>query len=161
MQMFFSFNTRALEQPNRHHGPWIEEMQDDYEVIKGTALLSLWQPDEDIMAVQEQEKEVEAVLEVEDGEIMVEEEEEEEEKKEVQDNNSEEDRLEEFIKDYVEKHNCTKQYRFGGHKSQQLEGLLIAAKLKDTGKEVEKKIRKWCGEKEKAAVVTNATADEE
>jgi uncharacterized protein YggL (DUF469 family) len=136
-------------------------MQDDDEVIKGTALLSPWQPDEDIMAVQEEEKEGEALLEVEEDEILVEEKEEVEEKKEVQDNKSEEDRLEEFIKDYVEKHNCTKQYRFGGYKSQQLEGSLIAARWKDTGKEVEKKIRKWCGEKEKAAVVTNAAADEE
>jgi hypothetical protein len=166
MQMFFSFNTRALEQPHRHHRPWTEEVEEEEEINRGTALLSLWQPDEDIVAAEEegQEEEKERVLEVEEG--AIEEDADPEEKYdegEEKNGRSEEGKLQDFIVKYVADHNCTKHYRFGGHKSQQLEALLIAAGLRDTGKEVEKKIRKHCGEKEKKrerVAAASAAADD-
>jgi hypothetical protein len=42
MQMFFSFNTRALEQPDRYHGLSCKELEVE-ELDKGTALLTEWQ----------------------------------------------------------------------------------------------------------------------
>ena len=102
MQMFFSFNTRALEQPNRHHSASIAELEEEEEdTTRAGALLcgsSYYADDEIVAAASEEEGEervpeeraenqhgvVQAVeeLELDDGEEEEEVEDEKEEKEE-------------------------------------------------------------------------------
>jgi hypothetical protein len=59
MQMFFSFNTRALEKPNRHNGASTTELTEEASKT-GTAMLSTGYYADDEIAAAEGENEVEA-----------------------------------------------------------------------------------------------------
>jgi hypothetical protein len=169
MQMFFSFNTRALEQPHRHHGPSCKELEVE-EVDKGTALLTEWQAessdceteDED----EEEDEEEDEKRNEEEREKEVKEMEDMEEKEEKQDQVKEDEgiqeegsrleekkdekptkSLEEFIADYVTMHRITSGYRWNTDKENALQEALVSEGIGTLVSDVKVKIRKYTGDK--------------
>jgi hypothetical protein len=170
MQMFFSFNTRALEQPDRYHGLFCKELEVE-ELDKGTALLTEWQAEssecdseeeeeeeeeevlEDEKKEEEREKEVkemedmeekeEKQEEVEDDQGMLEEDSRLEEKKDEKPTKS----LEEFIAEYVTMHRITSGYRWNTDKENALQEALVCEGIGTLMSNVKVKIRKYTGDK--------------
>ena len=174
MQMFFSFNTRVLEQPHRHHGPSCKELEVE-EVDKGTELSTEWQAE-----ISESESEEEEEEEEEEEKEDEEEEEEEkredgrEEVKEMEDMEEEEKKrvevkedegmmeegsrlegnkgekptknLQEFITDYVTMHRITSGYRWNTDKENALQEALVSEGMSDLVSNVKVKIRKYTGD---------------
>lgn len=167
-QMFFSFNSRALEQPDRDSNASWEELSDS-DVKTGTTLLSqaneelseeeLSEPEEE----SEEEEEAEEKQEVEDAWEEEEEECGKEDKQYMEDREEElspEQRLDDFIKTYVDKEHVTLGYKWSEHRQMQLQATVIAAGRKDMVTEVIKKIKKYCGDQAKSAVAEPAADNE-
>jgi hypothetical protein len=153
MQMFFSFNMRALEQPNRHRVPGCVELTEE-EGSRGTGLLSSagYFADDEIMAVSGSESDDEPAEEAEGVELDEEEEEEGEqeeedrsdkEEKEEKEERPKEQILRDFIIEYVAQHHITDGYRWPEHKRLQLQTALLAAGVKDTENDVVMRIKQY------------------
>jgi hypothetical protein len=165
MQMFFSFNTRAMEQPNRHHAPSYKEL-DDGEAGKGTALLagsesgeSDEEEDEEMEEEEKPEEEKEGEGE-ENAEAMDEkqdeiledfdrysEKEEKEEKDEKKESDNPKKSLEQFVSDYVRNNRITKGFKWNEWKENQLQAELIDAGIKTVYSDVKMMIRRYVGDK--------------
>jgi hypothetical protein len=155
-QMFFSFNSRALEQAERDSNASWEEVPDE-DVKRGTALLSR----EDELASEEEEEEEEEEQQQQEeeeekgGGVVLEEEEEEEEEEQEQERRDDggkeekkeerprEEILQEFIGQYVAERDIDTHYRWPEHKQNELQNALIAAGRKDMLRDVIKKIKKY------------------
>jgi hypothetical protein len=166
MQMFFSFNTRALEQPNRHNGASCQEL-DDGEVNKMTAMLAGWYADDEIVAAQSEEEKVEERKEVGPEaavpQLEVESDAEEEEvevKSGVEDTvvlqveeraeKSSEERLGEFVEKYVADNTIVRGWKWNSWKKQVLQTALLQEGIKTTEKDVIKSINEFIGERSRA-----------
>ena len=71
MQMFFSFNARALSQPNRHHAASVAELDEEQEeTVKAASLLNgtHYYEDDEIVAVASEDEQKEAKQEGSDSE---------------------------------------------------------------------------------------------
>jgi hypothetical protein len=172
MQMFFSFNTRALEQPDRHNGASVQEMEDDN--TRGTTLLSsaadYYADDEIIARESESDKEedkdeveedaAEGQLDVqseaeeqeeeeEEGNGKEEKEEEEETKEEAKEEKSESEKLNEFVDKYAADNRIVRGHRWTSWQRQVLQGALLQHKIKTQEGDVVNLIRKHVGEQGK------------
>jgi hypothetical protein len=173
MQMYFSFNTRAIEQPNRHNGASVMEMEEDEDPNKGgTALLcaASYYPDDEIMAagsdeeaeekaegqgqpdekaegkVDEEAEEVEEKLELDDDDEE-EEDEEEDDGKDEKEEKTEQEKLSEFVKTYVAEERIVRGFRWPAWKRSVLQAALIKAGIKTAEGDVINRMRKYAGER--------------
>jgi hypothetical protein len=171
MQMFFSFNTRALEQPNRHHGASVADIEEkDEEACKQTALLSSanYIADDEIIAASDEEVEPqgevgdekseevaeEAAEEVAEEELELDDEDAEEEEKSGKEEKeqpvekSEEEKLQEFILEYVERTRLVRGRRWAAWERSALQAQLLSAGIKTLEGDVIARLKKYAGERE-------------
>jgi hypothetical protein len=172
-QMFFSFNTRALEHPDRDMSASWEELPDE-EVKRGTTLLSQEEADQEESEVEsDEDEEEEEGLEEEEGgydeekrirneeksEIGGEEveiksgKEGREEREEKKEELSMEQQLAAFVKLWRDKHHITDGYRWTEHRVMALQSAIIAAGIKDMVSEVQKRIKRYVASADDAADV--------
>jgi hypothetical protein len=170
-QMFFSFNTRALEHPDRDMSASWEELPDE-EVKRGTTLLSQEEADQEESEVKSDEEEDEEEEEEEEGgyeekrrrneekyEIRGEEMENKsgkegrEEREEKKEELSMEQQLAAFVKLWRDKNHITDGYRWTEHRVMALQSALIATGIKDMVSEVQKRIKRYVAPAEDAADV--------
>jgi hypothetical protein len=157
MQMFFSFNSRALEQPNRHQSASVAELEEeDEETKKAAALLNgaQYYDDDEIVAVasedeqkdgQERQEGQEEKSDDEEEQLAVvlqelelddegEEEEEEEEKKEDETQEKEEkteaENLADFVKKYAEDNNLVRGFRLRDWQRSALQSMLLEQNIR-------------------------------
>ena len=165
LQMFFSFNQRALQHEQRPDRGETEELPDEDEPAgRGTALLSMYRRDEEIVAAQE-EKEDEAAgqqAEEHDGSGKAEAKDSDaEEDREAQDDADDDaagegrgsstlpltpkQRLEQFIMCYVADKHISKGYCFTAPRQGLLQAALMHADIHDTVDTVIKLIKRHVG----------------
>jgi hypothetical protein len=168
MQMFFSFNTRALEQPNRHHSASVAELEEEEEETnKAAALLNgaQYYDDDEIVAVasedeqkaghdeesESEEEDEQAAVAAEELELDDEEEEdEEEEEKEMEQEpevGTEAQNLEEFVKKYVADNNLVRGFRLRDWQRSALQSVLLETKIKTQEVDVILALRKYVGDR--------------
>jgi type IV secretory pathway VirB10-like protein len=154
LQMYFAFNTRALDLPRRNRlrkvdePTGVEEIDDDEPIvqrgIRGTLMLSRYH-DEELAAVEdvkeEERKEEEAEKEQDVEEEMEDEEEEEEEEEEEgtgkenkeeegkQERQSEDERVQALVEKFVADHRITQITRWKAAQEQMLQGAIVEAGL--------------------------------
>ena len=164
MQMFFSFNTRALEQPNRHNGASCQDLDGD-EVSKVTAMLAGWHADDEIIAAQSDEEKVEerkeALRSGQEAAPELEVESDAEEEEEVKNGREEkvlekkeemsfEEKLKEFVVKYVSDNTIVRGWKWSSWRKQVLQTALLQGGIKTTEKDVIKSINEFIGEKNRA-----------
>ena len=173
MQMFFSFNARALSQPNRHHAASVAELDEEQEeTVKAASLLNgtHYYEDDEIVAVASEDEQKEAKQEGSDseeekgeevtqavGELQLDDDEEEEEEEEKYADEQEEQeqeaekpeaqKVEEFVKQYVSDNNLVRGFRLKSWQRSALQTLLLEKKIKTQEGDVIKAVRRYVGEK--------------
>jgi hAT family C-terminal dimerisation region len=154
LQMSFAFNTRALEREFDADEKGWEDLADEEDASesRGTALLSQYRRDVEIMAVtEEDEKRMVGAEEGEQAEdvqeVVVEEEEKREEEKRQEENEEQKEpmTLDKFVKKYIADKHIVRGYRFTGSREQQLQSALMKAGVGDMVQVVVKRIKEHLG----------------
>jgi hypothetical protein len=145
VHMSFSFNTRALQQSLVAHGEEGEELTDDVDTSRGTALLSQYLSGEELAPAEEEEEEdvLTELLVVDDEEAA--EIREEEERKEGE-RRTEEERIQQVVVKFCEAVHVTQGFRWTGTREQQLQTLIIEAGLQVLTDDMKKRVKAYIAE---------------